>query len=44
MPVYSLTSKEVIPVKQKQQLVDLFTDTHCNIMIAPEQFVHAPLP
>ena len=40
MPVYSLTSKEVIPVKQKQQLVDLFTDTHCNIMIAPEQFVH----
>ena len=40
MPVYSLTSKEVIPVKQKQRLVDLFTDTHCNIMIAPEQFVH----
>ena len=40
MPVYSLTSKEVIPVKQKQLLVDLFTDTHCNIMIAPEQFVH----
>ena len=40
MPVYSITSKEVIPVKKKQQLVDLFTDTHCNIMIAPEQFVH----
>ena len=40
MPVYSLTSKEVIPGKQKQLLVDLFTDTHCNIMIAPEQFVH----
>ena len=40
MPVYSLTSKEVIPAKQKQQLVDIFTDTHCNVMIAPEQFVH----
>ena len=40
MPVYSLTSRKPISNAKKQQLVDLFTDTHCSIMVAPEQFVH----
>lgn len=40
MPVYSLTSNKKISATNKQKLVDLFTDAHCNIMIAPEQFVH----
>ena len=40
MPLYSLTSNEAIPDSKKQKLVHLFTDAHCNIMIAPEQFVH----
>ena len=40
MPVYSLTTRKKISDSNKQQLVDLFTDAHCSIMIAPEQFVH----
>ncbi len=40
MPLYSLTSTKKISSTNKQQLVDLFTDAHCSIMIAPEQFVH----
>lgn len=40
MPLYSITSNKKISPKNKQQLVDLFTDAHCQIMIAPEQFVH----
>lgn len=40
MPVYSLTSNKKISDANKQKLADLFTDTHCSIMIAPEQFVH----
>lgn len=40
MPVYSLTSHKKISKDKKQKLVDLFTDAHCSIMIAPEQFVH----
>ncbi len=40
MPVYSLTSNKKISTSNKQKLVDLFTDAHCSIMIAPEQFVH----
>jgi hypothetical protein len=40
MPVYSLTSNKKISDVNKQKLVDLFTDAHCSIMIAPEQFVH----
>ena len=40
MPVYSLTSDKKISAANKQKLVDLFTDAHCSIMIAPEQFVH----
>ena len=40
MPVYSLTSNKKISDVNKQKLVDLFTDAHCSIMIAPAQFVH----
>lgn len=40
MPLYSLTSPKSLSETTKQQLVDLFTDAHCNIMVAPEQFVH----
>ena len=40
MPLYSLTSNKKISATNKQKLADLFTDTHCSIMIAPEQFVH----
>lgn len=40
MPVYSLTSHKKIPKAKKLELVNLFTDAHCSIMIAPEQFVH----
>ncbi|OJJ15389.1 hypothetical protein BKI52_38900 [marine bacterium AO1-C] len=40
MPVYSLTSRKTLSTAKKQQLVDLFTDAHCSIMVAPEQFVH----
>lgn len=40
MPVYSLTSNQKISDTNKRKLVDLFTDAHCSIMIAPEQFVH----
>lgn len=40
MPLYSLTSTKKISSTNKQKLVDLFTDAHCSIMIAPEQFVH----
>ena len=40
MPLYSLTSKKHLSSTEKQQLADLFTDAHCSIMIAPEQFVH----
>ena len=40
MPVYSLTTKHKLSEAVKQKLVDLFTDAHCSIMIAPEQFVH----
>ncbi|MEO1652934.1 MAG: hypothetical protein AAFU64_05275 [Bacteroidota bacterium] len=40
MPVYSLTTPATLSDHKKQQLVDLFTDAHCGIMVAPEQFVH----
>lgn len=40
MPLYSLTSTDNISDTKKKKLVNLFTDAHCNIMIAPEQFVH----
>ena len=40
MPLYGLTSNKKISPSNKQKLVDLFTDAHCSIMIAPEQFVH----
>ena len=40
MPLYGLTSNKHLSRKHKQQLADLFTDAHCSIMIAPEQFVH----
>ena len=40
MPLYGLTSNKNLSSTKKQKLVDLFTDTHCSIMIAPEQFVH----
>ena len=40
MPLYGLTSSKRLSPEVKQQLVDLFTDAHCGIMIAPEQFVH----
>lgn len=40
MPLYGLTSSKHLTPAIKQELVDLFTTAHCNIMIAPEQFVH----
>ena len=40
MPLYSLTSPKNLSLSTKQELVDLFTDAHCSIMVAPEQFVH----
>ena len=40
MPLYSLTSPKNLSSATKQKLVDLFTDAHCSIMVAPEQFVH----
>ena len=40
MPLYSLTSPKNLSLSTKQKLVDLFTDAHCSIMVAPEQFVH----
>ena len=40
MPIYSLTSNKKISGTNKQKLANLFTDAHCSIMIAPEQFVH----
>lgn len=40
MPVYSLTSPQKLSMDHKQRLVDLFTDTHCGLTGAPEQFVH----
>ena len=40
MPVYSLTTNKKLSDKAKLKLVNLFTDAHCSIMIAPEQFVH----
>ena len=40
MPLYSLSSPKKLPTETKQELVDLFTDAHCSIMVAPEQFVH----
>lgn len=40
MPVYSFTTNNTISENKKQKLVDLVTDAHCNIMVAPEQFVH----
>ena len=40
MPVYSFTTNHTISENKKQALVDLVTDAHCSIMVAPEQFVH----
>lgn len=40
MPVYSLTSHKTISDTNKSELVHLFTDTHCGLTGAPEQFVH----
>ena len=40
MPLYGLTSSKKLSIANKQKLADLFTDAHCSIMIAPEQFVH----
>ena len=40
MPVYSFTTNKPISERIKDQLVDMITDSHCSIMIAPEQFVH----
>ena len=40
MPVYSLTSREKINDVNKEKLANLFTDVHCGLTGAPEQFVH----
>lgn len=40
MPLYSITSYKKITSANKQKIANLFTDAHCSIMIAPEQFVH----
>lgn len=40
MPVYSLTSRKYINDANKEKLANLFTDTHCELTGAPEQFVH----
>lgn len=40
MPVYSLTSKDKINDTRKEALANLFTDVHCGLTGAPEQFVH----
>jgi phenylpyruvate tautomerase PptA (4-oxalocrotonate tautomerase family) len=40
MPLYGLTSSKKISNANKQKIANLFTDAHCSIMIAPEQFVH----
>jgi len=39
MPIYSITSDKKISDTNKQKLANLFTDAHCSIMIAPEQFI-----
>ena len=40
MPVYNLTSRKKISRAKKLDLTNLFTDTHCGLTGAPEQFVH----
>ena len=40
MPLYGLTSNKYLSTATKQKLANLFTDAHCSLMIAPEQFVH----
>ena len=40
MPVYSLTSSNTITDINKEKLANLFTDVHCELTGAPEQFVH----
>ena len=40
MPLYGLTSHRKISLENRKKLANLFTDAHCSIMIAPEQFVH----
>ena len=40
MPLYGLTSNKYLSTATKQRLANLFTDAHCSLMIAPEQFVH----
>lgn len=40
MPVYSLTSRKKINDANKAKLANLFTDVHCGLTGAPEQFVH----
>lgn len=40
MPLYGLTSSKKLSTATKQNLANLFTEAHCSIMIAPEQFVH----
>jgi len=40
MPVYSLSTPNTLTTERKKALVNLVTDTHCSVMIAPEQFVH----
>ena len=40
MPLYGLTSRKKLSLDKRKKLANLFTDAHCSIMIAPEQFVH----
>ena len=40
MPVYSITSSKKINDTNKEKLANLFTDVHCGLTGAPEQFVH----
>ena len=40
MPLYSITTPNALNKETKEALVNLVTDAHCGIMIAPEQFVH----
>ena len=40
MPVYNLATRKKISRAKKLNLANLFTDTHCGLTGAPEQFVH----
>ena len=40
MPVYSLTTPQTLNDTLKEKLANMFTDVHCGLTGAPEQFVH----